>query len=34
VVGADLVRAWGGRVLLASLLPGQAATTNLERARV
>jgi len=24
VVGADLVRSWGGRVLLADLLPGQA----------
>ena len=34
VVGADLVRSWGGRVLLADLLPGQATTANLERARV
>ena len=34
VVGADLVRSWGGRVLLADLLPGQATTANIERARV
>ena len=33
VVGADLVRSWGGRVLLASLLPGQATPANLERIR-
>jgi D-beta-D-heptose 7-phosphate kinase/D-beta-D-heptose 1-phosphate adenosyltransferase len=31
VVGADLVRSWGGRVLLADLLPGQATTANLAR---
>ena len=33
VVGADLVRSWGGRVLLADLLPGQAAPVGQERAR-
>lgn len=33
VVGADQVRSWGGRVLLASLLPGQATPANLERIR-
>jgi len=33
VVGADQVRSWGGRVLLADLLPGQTATVGPERAR-
>ncbi len=33
VVGAGLVRSWGGRVLLADLLPGQAAPVGQERAR-
>jgi D-beta-D-heptose 7-phosphate kinase/D-beta-D-heptose 1-phosphate adenosyltransferase len=33
VVGADQVRAWGGRVLLADLLPGQTSPANTERAR-
>jgi D-beta-D-heptose 7-phosphate kinase/D-beta-D-heptose 1-phosphate adenosyltransferase len=33
VVGADLVRSWGGRVLLAELTPGYSTTATLERAR-
>jgi len=33
VVGADLVRSWGGRVLLADLLPGQTSSSTQERAR-
>ena len=33
VVGADLVRSWGGRVLLADLLPGQATPAGLDRQR-
>jgi D-beta-D-heptose 7-phosphate kinase/D-beta-D-heptose 1-phosphate adenosyltransferase len=33
VVGADQVRAWGGRVLLANLLPGQTSPANTERVR-
>jgi D-beta-D-heptose 7-phosphate kinase / D-beta-D-heptose 1-phosphate adenosyltransferase len=33
VVGADQVRSWGGRVLLADLLPGQTSGGNTERAR-
>jgi D-beta-D-heptose 7-phosphate kinase / D-beta-D-heptose 1-phosphate adenosyltransferase len=33
VIGADQVRSWGGRVLLADLLPGQASPVNQERAR-
>ena len=33
VVGADQVRSWGGRVLLATLLPGQTTPANHERAR-
>jgi D-beta-D-heptose 7-phosphate kinase/D-beta-D-heptose 1-phosphate adenosyltransferase len=33
VVGADQVRSWGGRVLLADLLPGQTANVGPERAR-
>jgi len=33
VVGADLVRSWGGRVLLADLLPGQTSSVTQERTR-
>jgi D-beta-D-heptose 7-phosphate kinase/D-beta-D-heptose 1-phosphate adenosyltransferase len=33
VVGAEQVRSWGGRVLLADLLPGQTATVGPERPR-
>jgi D-beta-D-heptose 7-phosphate kinase/D-beta-D-heptose 1-phosphate adenosyltransferase len=33
VVGAEQVRSWGGRVLLATLLPGQTTPANQERAR-
>jgi D-beta-D-heptose 7-phosphate kinase/D-beta-D-heptose 1-phosphate adenosyltransferase len=33
VVGADRVRSWGGRVLLATLLPGQTTPVTQERAR-
>jgi D-beta-D-heptose 7-phosphate kinase/D-beta-D-heptose 1-phosphate adenosyltransferase len=33
VVGADLVRSWGGRVLLADLQPGQASSSTQERPR-
>jgi D-beta-D-heptose 7-phosphate kinase / D-beta-D-heptose 1-phosphate adenosyltransferase len=33
VVGADMVRSWGGRVLLADLLPGQTSSTTPERTR-
>jgi D-beta-D-heptose 7-phosphate kinase/D-beta-D-heptose 1-phosphate adenosyltransferase len=31
VVGADLVRGWGGRVLLAELTPGQSTTATIKR---
>lgn len=31
VVGADLVRGWGGRVLLADLTPGQSTTATIKR---
>ncbi|MCS6855821.1 MAG: D-glycero-beta-D-manno-heptose-7-phosphate kinase [Elioraea sp.] len=33
VVGADLVRSWGGRVLLAELLPGNSTTATIARLR-
>ena len=33
VVGADLVRGWGGRVLLAELLPGHSTTETVARIR-
>ncbi|MCS6921966.1 MAG: D-glycero-beta-D-manno-heptose-7-phosphate kinase [Elioraea sp.] len=33
VVGADLVRSWGGRVLLADLLPGNSTTATIARLR-
>jgi D-beta-D-heptose 7-phosphate kinase/D-beta-D-heptose 1-phosphate adenosyltransferase len=33
VVGGDLVRSWGGRVLLADLLPGQTSSSTPDRAR-
>ena len=33
VVGADLLHAWGGRVLLADLLPGHSTTATLARIR-
>ena len=33
VVGAELVRSWGGRVLLADLLPGQTSSSTPERTR-
>ncbi|MBV8523993.1 MAG: D-glycero-beta-D-manno-heptose 1-phosphate adenylyltransferase, partial [Acetobacteraceae bacterium] len=33
VIGADLVRAWGGRVMLAELLPGHSTTATVERLR-
>jgi D-beta-D-heptose 7-phosphate kinase/D-beta-D-heptose 1-phosphate adenosyltransferase len=33
VVGADLVRGWGGRVMLAELVPGHSTTATVERAR-
>lgn len=33
VVGADLLHAWGGRVLLAALLPGHSTTATLARIR-
>jgi D-beta-D-heptose 7-phosphate kinase / D-beta-D-heptose 1-phosphate adenosyltransferase len=32
VVGADLVRGWGGRVMLVELLPGHSTTAMVERA--
>jgi D-beta-D-heptose 7-phosphate kinase/D-beta-D-heptose 1-phosphate adenosyltransferase len=32
-VGADLVRCWGGAVLLADLLPGHSTTATLARIR-
>ncbi len=33
VVGADLVRRWGGRVMLADLVPGHSTTATVERIR-
>ncbi len=33
VVGADLVRSWGGRVILAELMPGHSTTATVERIR-
>lgn len=33
VVGADLVRGWGGRVVLADLVPGHSTTATVERIR-
>ncbi len=33
VVGAELVRSWGGKVLLGELLPGHSTTATLERIR-
>ncbi len=33
VVGADLVRGWGGKVALADLLPGHSTTATLARIR-
>jgi D-beta-D-heptose 7-phosphate kinase/D-beta-D-heptose 1-phosphate adenosyltransferase len=33
VVGADLVRGWGGRVMLAQLLPGHSTSATVERIR-
>ena len=33
VVGADLVRSWGGRVLLAELLPGNSTSATIARLR-
>ena len=33
VVGADLVRGWGGRVMLAKLMPGHSTTATVERIR-
>jgi D-beta-D-heptose 7-phosphate kinase/D-beta-D-heptose 1-phosphate adenosyltransferase len=33
VVGADLVRGWGGRVMLAQLVPGHSTTATVERIR-
>jgi D-beta-D-heptose 7-phosphate kinase/D-beta-D-heptose 1-phosphate adenosyltransferase len=33
VVGAEMVRAWGGRVMLADLVPGQSTTATVERLR-
>jgi len=33
VVGADLVRRWGGRVMLAELVPGHSTTATVERIR-
>ncbi len=33
VVGADLVRGWGGRVMLAELMPGHSTTATVERIR-
>ncbi|MFQ3622188.1 MAG: D-glycero-beta-D-manno-heptose-7-phosphate kinase [Acetobacteraceae bacterium] len=33
VVGADLVRSWGGRVMLADLLPGNSTTATIARLR-
>ncbi len=33
VVGAEMVRGWGGRVLLAELLPGHSTTATVERIR-
>ncbi len=33
VVGADLVRNWGGRVILADLVPGHSTTATVERIR-
>jgi D-beta-D-heptose 7-phosphate kinase / D-beta-D-heptose 1-phosphate adenosyltransferase len=33
VVGADLVRGWGGRVMLADLVPGDSTTATVERIR-
>jgi D-beta-D-heptose 7-phosphate kinase/D-beta-D-heptose 1-phosphate adenosyltransferase len=33
VVGADLVRSWGGRVMLAELMPGHSTTATVERIR-
>ncbi len=34
VVGADLVQGWGGRVVLATLVPGQSTTRTIERLKV
>ena len=31
VVGADLVQSWGGRVLLAELMPGHSTTATIRR---
>jgi D-beta-D-heptose 7-phosphate kinase/D-beta-D-heptose 1-phosphate adenosyltransferase len=33
VVGADLVRNWGGRVALAEMVPGYSTTATLARIR-
>jgi D-beta-D-heptose 7-phosphate kinase/D-beta-D-heptose 1-phosphate adenosyltransferase len=33
VVGADLVKSWGGRVMLADLMPGHSTTATVERLR-
>ncbi len=33
VVGAELVRSWGGRVMLADLMPGHSTTATVERIR-
>ncbi|HEY6432368.1 MAG TPA: D-glycero-beta-D-manno-heptose-7-phosphate kinase [Acetobacteraceae bacterium] len=33
VVGADLVRGWGGKVMLAELMPGHSTTATVERIR-
>jgi D-beta-D-heptose 7-phosphate kinase/D-beta-D-heptose 1-phosphate adenosyltransferase len=33
VVGAELVRSWGGRVMLAELLPGNSTTATIARLR-
>jgi D-beta-D-heptose 7-phosphate kinase/D-beta-D-heptose 1-phosphate adenosyltransferase len=33
VVGADMVRRWGGRVMLAELVPGHSTTATVERIR-
>ncbi len=33
VVGADLVKSWGGKVMLADLLPGHSTTATVERLR-
>ncbi|MET0182097.1 MAG: D-glycero-beta-D-manno-heptose 1-phosphate adenylyltransferase, partial [Caulobacterales bacterium] len=34
VVGADLVKAWGGRIVLANLTPGQSTTALVAKAKI